>query len=106
MEPSSLVVFRLLKTSPVKQADFHSHKKLGLVAPASVDECRWASCSVYDDLDRVQNMQRLPRFKKHKYVARLTLGRNAGRVTKGANGHYDWWIYNSFDPVIASVIVV
>ncbi len=51
-------------------------------------------------------MQRLPKFKKHKHVARLTLGRNAGRVVKGGNGHYDWWIYQSFDPVNAAVIVV
>lgn len=99
-------MYRLLKSNPVKQADFHSHSKLGLVAPVGVDACRWSSCSVFKNLDAAKKMQLLPKFKLHKHIARLTLGKASGRIVEGGSGHCDWWIYRSFDPVNAATIVI
>lgn len=104
-EPINLVVFRLLRTDTIGHEDFHSHTKLGLALPAGVDDCRWASCSVFDDLSKAAGLKRLPKFKNSR-IARLTLTRDAGCVLKGGNGHYDWWMYRTFDPVAASTIVL
>lgn len=106
IEPTKIVVYRLIKANPIKSDDFHSHKQLGLVPPAGVDACRWSSCSVFDDLKKLQAMLLLPKYKgKFKHIASLTLSNKSGRVLKGHGGHYDWWIYHAFDPVKASTIV-
>lgn len=103
-EPTNLVVYRLLKSNPVRQEDFDSHAKLGIALHVGADDCRWSSCSVFDDIAKVTEMLRLPKFKRC-HIGRLTLSEASGRVLQGKKGHYDWWIYKAFDPVAASTIV-
>jgi hypothetical protein len=103
-EPNNLTVYRLVKTKEPSIDDFHSYAKIGLDTPATADECRWASCSVFDSIESITSMKKLPKFKKHSLVS-LTLTSSAGKVLKGRNGHYDWWIYKDFNPLVGCALI-
>lgn len=70
-----------------------------LALPPGVNECRWASCSVYDNLAELDNLMKLPKNRdQYKFATELTLHANTGVVKPGRKGHYDWWIKSGFTP--------
>lgn len=102
--PSGLLVYRLVKSSPPTAADFASHAELG-IAPLGVDECRARSCSVFSSPEPLDRMRLLPKFRSHSVVVRLDLDELSGVVNRGHKGHYDWWVFRSFDPCQHSTVV-
>jgi hypothetical protein len=97
-EPRQLRVYRLGKNNPPQAQDFKSHIALGITLPAGIDECRARSCSVFDSIDRLNGLRRLPRLREHKVAIELTLDATAGLIEGNSKGHYDWWIFHSYDP--------
>ena len=99
-------VYRVVHSNPPQKGHFESYAKQGKKAPPGVDECSWASCSLCTCIDKIRNFAGLPKVRDRGpcFVATLTIPAGAGKsVTKGK--HIDFWMFDTFDPVAATVAV-
>ncbi|MBF0439401.1 MAG: hypothetical protein HQL93_09805 [Magnetococcales bacterium] len=95
--------FRLIKMNPPIPEDFFSHSKLAKRKPPDVPLCNWMSCSLNADKVPLINFRKMPRFKDFKFIAVLRLEKESGMI-KEKNGHIDFWMYASFNPIDACEI--
>ncbi len=99
-------VYRVVHSDPPQKEHFESHAKQGKKAPPGMDECCWASCSLCTSIDKMRNFAGLPKVRDRGpcFVATLAIPVGAGKsVTKGK--HIDFWMFDTFDPVAATVAV-
>ena len=99
-QPNGKVVYRLSNSGTSIEDEYQSQRK---ICPTcvfkGVSECLSRSLSVYDDLNKCKQLQKLPRFKNRwKGILELKLSINDGMIqqTFKAN-HYSWWRTQEFD---------
>lgn len=96
-------VFRLLESPHPTEDAFKSHAARGKACPKGVDPCRWASCSLTLDTEK---LRKLPKFKDtHQFAAVLNIPEKSG-LAKGGGPHIDFWRGKHFDIVAAVTRVV
>lgn len=90
-------VWRFVNKLDVTEDCFASHAAMGKPVRTGVDECRWASCSLFEGDKRTANMMKVPFYKR--FVARVLLNipAGSGRSLRGKNGHIDFWAYSDFE---------
>lgn len=95
----------VLAKSPVV-GDFASHAAKQMPLPEGIDvcPCRWASCSLYSDLATVHKKRKIKSLKKYPFIAELKIAAKSGRLVENS-GHIDFWMYDTFDPLAAIVVV-
>ena len=92
--PAQGVVYRLVKVTPLQEADFLSHKEMNRVPPTA-DLCDCCGLSVFRKKEEAIHMRRLFR-KIGDYVAEGTLAKEHGvaMLTPGKlPTHTTWWPY-------------
>lgn len=89
-------VWRFLKKVEVTEESFASHAAEGKPLRNGVDECRWASCSLFQGEQLTASMWKTPFFKKFAARALLNIPVGSGKALKQSNGHVDFWAYSSF----------
>ena len=91
--------FRLIETAKPLATDFASSAAKKLPKPLKVDDCRWASCSLFATIELLRTKQKVfPKLRKCNFYVEIKIPANAGRhVTE--NGHIDFWMFTSFDPL-------
>lgn len=97
--------YRIVRANPPNQGCFASNTKLGQHQPAGVDPCRFASCSLFTDIQKAKNIARLPKFRNSEpKIAKLLLPATAGvSILNKETKHIDLWFYEGFDPLSAIV---
>jgi hypothetical protein len=98
--------FRFVATKTPVAGDFDSYaaKQVPLPEGLNVCPCRWASCSLYPDLATVYKKRKIKSLKKYPFVAELTIAANIGRLVEDLS-HIDFWMYDTFDPLTAIVVI-
>lgn len=92
------VGYRLVKSTPMLDIDFHSHAALGKRKPPDLDECRWSSCSLFCKLESLVGINGLPKLKGvWAGVAEIPLNISSGPYLTQTSGHIDWWPLASFN---------
>ena len=93
----SRVFFRLVRTNPPTQVDFHSRRVEKPDAIFAVTECQARGLSLFAKRSDSERMLKLPAFRG-RLVCRLGLKSGAGRVQKtGSHSHHTWWPLAAFD---------
>lgn len=96
---------RFVRNMPPVQSDFESHSKLGKQRPPTVPPCKWASCSLFQTRDAALAKFKLPRLRQlFSGVAIINIPENSGQSV-AKNGHVDFWMFSSFDPLNSVVDV-
>jgi hypothetical protein len=72
--------------------------------PAGVDLCRWSSCSMYLDMETVAKKRKIKSLQKYPFVAQLKIQAGSGHILEN-NKHIDFWMYDTFDPLAAIVVI-
>lgn len=92
-------VFRLVKASPPSNDCFASKAALGKQKPfkKSVDDCSWASCSMWAKKSAVEGILKLGHVRRqYTHVATMHFPEGAGKhLVKG--DHVDFWCYADFE---------
>lgn len=96
--------FRFLPARNPEPEHFASNQAKGEPAPPGIDECRWASCSLYADMATVQKKRKLKKLKSYGFVAQLKIAPASGHMVEESK-HIDFWMSDMFDPVAAIVLV-
>ncbi|UWQ55107.1 hypothetical protein [Leisingera caerulea] len=94
-------VWRFHQGVTPKPEHFFSHAKLGKNNHRNVCQCVFSSCSLFKT-KRARQMAKLPFFKK-KMASELKIPAKSGKFLQGRDGHVDFWMYTSFDP-LASIL--
>lgn len=101
--PNGKVVYRLVKNSSPSDKDFHSFRKLfpEKVFP-NIDECTVCSVSVFDTIEEVLKIKKLPSHRKNdEFIAKFELQDFDGLVLHTfypkRKGHFSWWRSKRFD---------
>ncbi len=96
-----LKVLRFVDCAEVKVEDFHSHRALGLQIKGAT-ECDLAACSLFT-CTKSKGFIRARKFPRlrNKAVAVLDIPEGAGLSLINSDGHVNFWMYNSFDPLSA-----
>jgi hypothetical protein len=106
-DPDGMTFYRLAKTNPATESDFHSQRKLNPNTNfTNVSECIARSLSIWDDIDKCLNILKLPRHKnKAPLVMQLNLVSGDGLVlqTFKAN-HYSWWRTTNYNVASTPII--
>ena len=77
---------------------------LGELLPPGMCPCRWASCSLFTDIDELAKKRRtFKKLQKFPFAAQLEIAANSGALL--GKKHIDFWMYDTFDPVAAIVDV-
>lgn len=98
--------FRLVEQLPPTCGDFWSHRKVQPDGVWDVPECRCRSVSVFDALDKAENVQRMTAHK-HKRIVKITLTPVCGVLQQtGKKGHYSWWRSQQFSMQTALIQVI
>lgn len=101
IEPAYRIVF----SQPPHKEHFASHKKLGRMPTPETDECRFASCSLFLKLAPAKKLAGLPKIRaKGGFIAKLAIPTGAG-MSFIKNQHVDFWMFDGFDPISATVEV-
>jgi hypothetical protein len=91
------IVWRLIKGTKPCREDFLSHAALKKHKPGGVDDCQWASCSLFKTEQSARSKTKLASLKGMSPVS-VHIPEGAGRsMTKGM--HIDFWRYATFDPM-------
>jgi hypothetical protein len=70
-----------------------------------MDPCRWASCSLFADLDTVAKKRAaFKKLRKYGYAAQIKIASGSGFLLEN-RGHIDFWMFDTFDPIAAIVQV-
>lgn len=102
--PEEALVIRLAKTPTPTAACFRSHAARGLPIRGDTSPCRHASCSVFfndEKCEQLNAMRRLPHFRSFTHAFLLRVTPTSGLALAGAEKHLDLWMFKSFDPVAA-----
>lgn len=95
--------YRIVFGDPATVEHFKSHAALGKKPPSDMDECRFASCSLFTSLDRVKSVAQLPKLRAQgPILAEVTIAHGSGRWIAHGD-HIDFWMYDTFDPIAAIV---
>lgn len=100
-------VYRLVASDNCTDNCFKSNAALGLPKNmhSNVDDCRWASCSLFER-DHVNELLKLRGLRKRlPYMAKLSLPAGAGKHILSRKGHVDFWSYSNFDMASAVISV-
>ena len=89
-------VWRFLNSVSVEEECFASFAALGQPVRKGVDECRWASCSLFEGDSLTASMLKLPMYKRFMARAKLAIPVGSGRALREQNGHIDFWAYSGF----------
>jgi hypothetical protein len=66
---------------------------------------RWAACSLFESIDIIKKkLVAYKSLRKYKFAACVKLPDQSGYLIED-NGHIDFWMFDSFDPVAAIVHV-
>lgn len=99
-DPNGLTFYRLAKSNPPTEIDFHSQRKTNPNANyTNVSECISRSLSIWDDIDKCLNILKLPRHRnKAPLVMQLNLVTGDGLVLQTFQpNHYSWWRTNNYN---------
>jgi hypothetical protein len=103
IEPSGLLVYRIVESDPPASHDFLTHFELGKPLPRKADQCRWRAISVYLDLDDARKTANFLKGKKSisvLHIAQGILEPEHGVVLhtpSNENSHYSWWPCDNID---------
>src|SRR5271157_4434800 len=93
--------FRLLAAAKPEPAHFLS-SSAAKPCPSGVDPCRWASCSLYTNLQTLKKKREtFPKLRKMSFFAELNIAANSGKTLNDGNNHLDFWMFDHFDPIKA-----
>ena len=103
--PHEHSLYRLVKNLPATEEDFLTHHELDPNREwGDLYVCSFAS-SMFDDLDIVKRLKKMPKLRDSKAVARIVLNPKDGVVNQTfRKHHYSWWKTDRFD--INSVEIV
>lgn len=97
--------YRLVPSVTPVATDFASNAAKNEKPPPKCDLCKWASCSLYQDMEILRKKRdTFKNLRKFEYVAKLKIKVCSG-FTLVANGHIDFWMFDTFDPISAIVHV-
>jgi len=97
--------YRLLPNKVPIAADFASNAAKQEAIPPGADPCRWASCSLFTDMDALNKTRTtFKKLRKFKYVAQVKIVAGSGRLLV-ENTHIDFWMFDTFDPMTSIVHV-
>ena len=97
--------FRLLPSNAPLSSHFDSEAAKGKLMPPSLnDPCRWASCSLFCDMETINKKRKLKNFRQYTHVACLNIVAGSGMLLRIGH-HIDFWMYDTFDPIKAIVHV-
>lgn len=104
-EGACACAFRFVSTNSPTASDFDSYAAQGNPLPDGIGvcACRWASCSLFPDLETARKKRKLKSLRKYRYVAELNIAEKSGRL-KVSYAHIDFWMYENFDPIAAIVV--
>lgn len=89
-------VWRFLEKVDVTEECFSSYAAQGKPVRKGVDECRWASCSLFQGDQLTASMIKTQMYKRFAARALLKIPEGSGRALKKDSGHVDFWAYSSF----------
>lgn len=97
--PENVTFYRFVSSTPLKEEDFFSLRKMCPAKVFNVDECTVRAISVHDTIEASKSLLKFPRFKKMKLVE-ISLTPESGVVlqTGKDSSHYSWWRAKSFLP--------
>ena len=98
-------VWRLLNKLEVDEKEFLSHTALEKENKRNICACRWSSCSLFEGEQNVNEMVKLPLYKRFAARAQLKIPQGSGLSLKKKN-HIDFWAFDAFDFVLAVEKVV
>jgi hypothetical protein len=91
--------YRLLPSDRPQPVDFDSEAAKGKLMPLGMnDPCRWASCSLFCDMETIKKKLNLKNFRKYTHVARISVAAGSGMQLR-IGRHIDFWMYDTFDPL-------
>ena len=104
VETAQPSAFRLISSANPQSSDFDSNAA-SKPAPLGCDPCRWASCSLYTNLETLKmKRETFPKLRKMAFYAKLSISENCGKSVV-ENNHIDFWMSDKFDPVKSVVAV-
>jgi hypothetical protein len=103
-------VLRLVANSPPVQDDFRSGRAEGKKKPKRCDDCTWCACSVWLSSTKkevIAGLTKLANHRNKKYIAHVQIDAKSGKTKPhdGDGNHVRFWMYETFDPVAATVNV-
>jgi len=103
--PEDATFYRYVASTPLKEEDLLSQRKIFPNKIFSVDECTARAISVHDTIDGCNNLLKFPRFKKMKLI-QITLQPESGVVLKTGTekNHYSWWRAKNYIPATYSLV--
>lgn len=92
--------YRVVSSLQPTVDDFLSNAALKKPKPPTVDDCRWASCSLFKNKDKAINIaSKLPANKNGKrHISRCLIVSGVGRSYVNNKKHVDFWPYKNFHP--------
>jgi hypothetical protein len=91
--------YRLVPTAKPVPSDFASNAAKKETCPETCDPCRWASCSLFTDLNTIQKKRKtFKKLRKFHFAAEMTIKSGSGLLMQEGS-HIDFWMFASFDPI-------
>ena len=90
--------YRILPAAAPIVQHFHSYKMIGTPKPGGVDDCRYASCSLFTCMTAAKRIARLPKKRASStHLATLMIPQGYGSSSiNDKTSHVDFWPYSSF----------
>lgn len=102
--PDDFVCYRVLTGEEPTGEDFWSLARIKGVGHFRVEKlCQASGLSVVICYEGVRQVLKLPSFKRARFALKLVLSCVSGKIkeTRGKiPGHYTWWKYVSYDPIL------
>jgi hypothetical protein len=107
-DASNSVVLRLVTSNPPATDDFRSCQAEGKKKPHKCDDCTWCACSVWLSSTKrevITGLTKLANHRNKKFIAHVQINSASGKTKPhdGDGNHIRFWMYESFDPVSATV---
>lgn len=90
--------YRILPAATAAVQHFHSYKMIGATKPLGVDDCRFASCSMFMSMTKAKKIARLPKKRAtstHLATVMIPQGCGTSDINEETS-HVDFWPYSSF----------
>lgn len=95
-------VYRIVSgNNPGIQA-FLSNAALDLLKPPTVDDCKWASCSLFKSREKAENIaKKLAKTRiNNPHLSLCNIGAGIGKSYDNGKSHVDFWPFKNFDPAM------
>jgi hypothetical protein len=104
VEPDGREFFRLCKSNPAVDSDFHSQRKDNSDRKfAGVPECILCAVSIWDDENKCLDQRKYPAHK-NKVLGKIILRQNDGLIKNTFKpNHYSWWRSAGFNASLAVI---